>query len=116
MADAENQFMETSENGNEENFNGDEIAEEAAAEDENGAGEGSQIDASKGEEDAGWEFGAHIVLGSLNKHFFIYLIARRVLCAGGGWDGAPVRVFCPGAHCCGVVGIQRGGSGLSSKP
>lgn len=54
MADAENQFMETSENGNEEDLNGAEIAEEAAAEeDDNGTGEGSQIDASKGEEDAG---------------------------------------------------------------
>lgn len=49
MADAEHQFMETSENGNEENLNG---AEEAADE-ENGASEGGQIDASKGEEDAG---------------------------------------------------------------
>lgn len=55
MADAENQFMETSENGNEEDLNGAEIADEAAADDENGAAEGSQIDASKGEEDAGWE-------------------------------------------------------------
>lgn len=53
MADAENQFMETSENGNEEDLNGAEIADEAAADDENGAAEGSQIDASKGEEDAG---------------------------------------------------------------
>ncbi|RXN34193.1 heterogeneous nuclear ribonucleo A B-like isoform X2 [Labeo rohita] len=52
MADAEHQFMETSENGNEENLNG---AEEAADE-ENGASEGGQIDASKGEEDAGKMF------------------------------------------------------------
>lgn len=52
MADAEHQFMETSENGNEENLNGAELAEEAAADDENG-GDGGQIDASKGEEDAG---------------------------------------------------------------
>ncbi|XP_073680457.1 heterogeneous nuclear ribonucleoprotein A/Bb isoform X2 [Garra rufa] len=53
MADAEHQFMETSENGNEDNLNGAELAEEAA--DENG-GEGGQIDASKGEEDAGKMF------------------------------------------------------------
>ncbi|KAF4098959.1 heterogeneous nuclear ribonucleoprotein A/Bb isoform X2 [Onychostoma macrolepis] len=55
MADAEHQFMETSENGNEESLNGAELAEEAADE-ENGAGEGGQIDASKGEEDAGKMF------------------------------------------------------------
>ncbi|XP_051733276.1 heterogeneous nuclear ribonucleoprotein A/Bb isoform X3 [Ctenopharyngodon idella] len=55
MADAEHQFMETSENGNEENLNGAELAEEAAADDENG-GDGGQIDASKGEEDAGKMF------------------------------------------------------------
>ncbi|XP_016374608.1 heterogeneous nuclear ribonucleoprotein A/B-like isoform X1 [Sinocyclocheilus rhinocerous] len=48
MADAEHQFMETSENGNEEDFNG--------AEEENGAGEGGQINASRGEEDAGKMF------------------------------------------------------------
>ncbi|XP_067279855.1 heterogeneous nuclear ribonucleoprotein A/Bb isoform X1 [Pseudorasbora parva] len=54
MADAEQQFMETSENGNEESLNGAELAEEAAAEDENG--DGGQIDASKGEEDAGKMF------------------------------------------------------------
>ncbi|XP_043085837.1 heterogeneous nuclear ribonucleoprotein A/Bb [Puntigrus tetrazona] len=55
MADAEHQFMETSENGNEDSLNGAELAEEAADE-ENGAGEGGQIDASKGEEDAGKMF------------------------------------------------------------
>lgn len=55
MADAEHQFMETSENGNEESLNGAELAEEALDE-ENGAGEGGQIDASKGEEDAGKMF------------------------------------------------------------
>ncbi len=32
MADAENQFMETSENGNEEDLNGAELAEEAVDE------------------------------------------------------------------------------------
>ncbi len=48
MADAENQFMETSENGNEEDLNGAELAEEAADEEN-----GGQINASKGEEDAG---------------------------------------------------------------
>lgn len=52
MTDAEHQFMETSENGNEDSLNGAELAEEAADE-ENGAGEGGQINASKGEEDAG---------------------------------------------------------------
>lgn len=52
MADAEQQFMETSENGNEEDVNGAELAEEAAVEDEEN-GDGGQIDASKGEEDAG---------------------------------------------------------------
>uniref|UniRef100_A0A9J8B3X9 Heterogeneous nuclear ribonucleoprotein A/Bb n=1 Tax=Cyprinus carpio carpio TaxID=630221 RepID=A0A9J8B3X9_CYPCA len=55
MADAEHQFMETSENGNEDSLNGAELAEEAADE-ENGAGEGGQINASKGEEDAGKMF------------------------------------------------------------
>ncbi|XP_051960261.1 heterogeneous nuclear ribonucleoprotein A/Bb [Xyrauchen texanus] len=55
MADAEQQFMETSENGNEENGNGAEFTE-AAADDENGGGEGGQIDASKGDEDAGKMF------------------------------------------------------------
>ncbi|KAK2872272.1 hypothetical protein QQF64_018145 [Cirrhinus molitorella] len=54
MADAEHQFMETSENGNEDNLNGAELAEEAA--DEENGGEGGQIDASKGEEDAGKMF------------------------------------------------------------
>ncbi|KTF86479.1 hypothetical protein cypCar_00035788 [Cyprinus carpio] len=47
--------METSENGNEDSLNGAELAEEAADE-ENGAGEGGQINASKGEEDAGKMF------------------------------------------------------------
>ncbi|XP_026052645.1 heterogeneous nuclear ribonucleoprotein A/B-like [Carassius auratus] len=51
MADAEHQLMETSENGNEESLNGAEAAEE-----ENGSGEGGQINASKGEEDAGKMF------------------------------------------------------------
>ncbi|XP_077050869.1 heterogeneous nuclear ribonucleoprotein A/Bb isoform X2 [Siphateles boraxobius] len=55
MADAEQQFMETSENGNEEDVNGAELAEEAAVEDEEN-GDGGQIDASKGEEDAGKMF------------------------------------------------------------
>ncbi|XP_056302644.1 heterogeneous nuclear ribonucleoprotein A/Bb [Danio aesculapii] len=49
MAD-EQQFMETSENGNEENLNRGEAAGE------NGSGEGLQIDASKCEEDAGKMF------------------------------------------------------------
>lgn len=48
MADAEHQFMETSENGNEEDLNGAELAEEAADEEN-----GGQINASKAEEDAG---------------------------------------------------------------
>uniref|UniRef100_A0A4W4DZG2 RRM domain-containing protein n=1 Tax=Electrophorus electricus TaxID=8005 RepID=A0A4W4DZG2_ELEEL len=77
MSDAEQQFMETSENGHEgdEDFNGAETYEEndeaqaeeeaeagddKAAEDEdsaqNGASEGLQIEASKGEEDAGKMF------------------------------------------------------------
>ncbi|CAM4664719.1 hypothetical protein PO909_007638 [Leuciscus waleckii] len=55
MADAEQQFMETSENGNEEDVNGAELTEEAAVEDEEN-GDGGQIDASKGEEDAGKMF------------------------------------------------------------
>ncbi|XP_016128258.1 heterogeneous nuclear ribonucleoprotein A/B-like isoform X2 [Sinocyclocheilus grahami] len=55
MADAEHQLMETSENGNEESLNGAELAEEAADE-ESGAGEGGQINASRGEEDAGKMF------------------------------------------------------------
>lgn len=64
MSDAEQQFMETSENGHEgdEGFNGAEGFDEAApagedkeeAGDQNGAGEGGQIEASKGEEDAGY--------------------------------------------------------------
>lgn len=60
--DSEQQFMETSENGNEgDSLNGAGGAEtqlgaggEAAeAESQNGASDGGQIEASKGEEDAG---------------------------------------------------------------
>lgn len=60
--DSEQQFMETSENGNaEEALNGAAGADTqlgaggdaAQAESENGAAEGGQIEASKGEEDAG---------------------------------------------------------------
>lgn len=60
--DSEQQFMETSENGNgEEALNGAggadillETEEEAAqAESQNGAADGGQIEATKGEEDAG---------------------------------------------------------------
>ncbi|XP_051536959.1 heterogeneous nuclear ribonucleoprotein A/B-like [Myxocyprinus asiaticus] len=50
MADAEHQFMETSENGNGAEFT------EAGADEENRGAEGGQIDASKGEEDAGKMF------------------------------------------------------------
>ncbi|KAK1788141.1 hypothetical protein P4O66_016606 [Electrophorus voltai] len=70
MADAEQQFMETSENGNEEeDLDGAEPSEEqpeteehvdegATAQDDsqNGSEEGGQIDASKSEEDAGKMF------------------------------------------------------------
>ncbi|XP_030642313.1 heterogeneous nuclear ribonucleoprotein A/Ba [Chanos chanos] len=79
MSDAEQQYMETSENGHEggeEDLNGaepcgeteypeavsgeaeaeEETSEIAAEEPENGASEGGQIDASKGEEDAGKMF------------------------------------------------------------
>uniref|UniRef100_A0A8B9JD99 Heterogeneous nuclear ribonucleoprotein A/Ba n=1 Tax=Astyanax mexicanus TaxID=7994 RepID=A0A8B9JD99_ASTMX len=64
MSDAEQQFMETSENGHEgDDFNGAEGYDEASADadkdgagDQNGAGEGGQIEASKGEEDAGKMF------------------------------------------------------------
>ncbi|XP_072519909.1 heterogeneous nuclear ribonucleoprotein A/Ba [Salminus brasiliensis] len=65
MSDAEQQFMETSENGHEgDDFNGEEGYEEASgaggdkdeAGDQNGANEGGQIEASKGEEDAGKMF------------------------------------------------------------
>lgn len=60
--DSEQQFMETSENGNEEEaLNGaagadiqlGEGEEAAQAESQNGAADGGQIEASKGEEDAG---------------------------------------------------------------
>lgn len=60
--DSEQQFMETSENGNgEESLDGAAAAdtqlgegEEAAqADSQNGAADGGQIEASKGEEDAG---------------------------------------------------------------
>ncbi len=61
MADAEHQFMETSENGNEEDLNGAELAEEAADEEN-----GGQINASKAEEDAGWEDGALYYVFMLN--------------------------------------------------
>ncbi|KAM9451655.1 heterogeneous nuclear ribonucleoprotein A/B-like isoform 2-T2 [Clarias gariepinus] len=63
--DSEQQFMETSENGNgEEALNGaasedvqfDEGGEAAQDEGQNGAGDGRQIEASKGEEDAGKMF------------------------------------------------------------
>uniref|UniRef100_A0A3B4EKE0 RRM domain-containing protein n=1 Tax=Pygocentrus nattereri TaxID=42514 RepID=A0A3B4EKE0_PYGNA len=62
MSDAEQQFMETSENGHEgEDLNGAEGYDEAQSGldkdgDQNGANEGSQIEASKGEEDAGKMF------------------------------------------------------------
>ncbi|XP_048883649.1 heterogeneous nuclear ribonucleoprotein A/Ba isoform X2 [Brienomyrus brachyistius] len=73
MSDSEQQFMETSENGHEgeEDLNGAEAAEqaeaaleaenvaegdEAADDSQNGAVEGGQINASKGEEDAGKMF------------------------------------------------------------
>ncbi|KAL7886248.1 hypothetical protein AOLI_G00065430 [Acnodon oligacanthus] len=62
MSDAEQQFMETSENGHEgEELNGAEGYDEAQSGldkdgDQNGANEGSQIEASKGEEDAGKMF------------------------------------------------------------
>uniref|UniRef100_A0A4W4GPS2 Heterogeneous nuclear ribonucleoprotein A/B n=1 Tax=Electrophorus electricus TaxID=8005 RepID=A0A4W4GPS2_ELEEL len=54
MADAEQQFMETSENGNEE----EDLDGGATAQDDsqNGSEEGGQIDASKSEEDAGKMF------------------------------------------------------------
>lgn len=75
MSDSEQQFMETSENGHEgeEDLNGAEAAEqteaaveaenvaegdEAADDSQNGAVEGGQINASKGEEDAGYVQGA----------------------------------------------------------
>lgn len=62
--DSEQQFMETSENGNEEEeeaLNGaagadtqlGEGEEAAQADSQNGAADGGQIEASKGEEDAG---------------------------------------------------------------
>lgn len=73
MSEIEQQYMETSENGHEvdDDFNGADLAEEGndgcavddsgegAGPDEdensqNGGTEGGQIDASKGEEDAGW--------------------------------------------------------------
>ena len=60
MSDTEQQFMETSENGHEgDDMNGAEGYDEAQAGvdkdgDQNGANEGSQIEASKGEEDAGY--------------------------------------------------------------
>lgn len=76
MSESEQQYMETSENGHEvdDDFNGAGLTEEgnddddgAAAHDcgedagpedddnsQNGGTEGGQIDASKGEEDAGW--------------------------------------------------------------
>ncbi|KAI4873532.1 hypothetical protein NFI96_011363 [Prochilodus magdalenae] len=60
MADAEQQFMETSENGNGEDLNGAgeqlEAGDDSAAQDESQNGDGGQIDASKGEEDAGKMF------------------------------------------------------------
>uniref|UniRef100_A0A3B4EKI9 Heterogeneous nuclear ribonucleoprotein A/B n=1 Tax=Pygocentrus nattereri TaxID=42514 RepID=A0A3B4EKI9_PYGNA len=60
MADAEQQFMETSENGNGEELNGAgeqlEAGDDCAAQDESQNGDGGQIDASKGEEDAGKMF------------------------------------------------------------
>ncbi|XP_066501713.1 heterogeneous nuclear ribonucleoprotein A/B-like isoform X2 [Hoplias malabaricus] len=59
MADAEQQFMETSENGNEEELNGAEQTEagdHSATDDDPHNGDGGQIDASKSEEDAGKMF------------------------------------------------------------
>ena len=73
MSETEQQYMETSENGHEvdDDYNGaghtEEGIDESAANDcgegegpdadgnsQNGGTEGGQIDASKGEEDAGW--------------------------------------------------------------
>uniref|UniRef100_A0A8C1S5E3 Heterogeneous nuclear ribonucleoprotein A/Ba n=1 Tax=Cyprinus carpio TaxID=7962 RepID=A0A8C1S5E3_CYPCA len=48
MSDAEQQYMETSENGHEDDLNGEDP--------QNGSSDGGQIDASKGEEDAGKMF------------------------------------------------------------
>lgn len=61
MADAEQQYMETSENGNGEEMNGAEeqsgsdglAGGEATAQDDPHIGDGGQIDASKVEEDSG---------------------------------------------------------------
>lgn len=73
MSETEQQYMETSENGHEvdDDFNGAGLTEEgndgsaendcgegagpdAEEDSQNGGTEGGQIDASKGEEDAGW--------------------------------------------------------------
>lgn len=74
MSDAEQQYMETSENGHEDDLNGaeqyeegsgdvqaaaqgDAGADDAAGDEEdpqNGSSDGGQIDASRGEEDAGY--------------------------------------------------------------
>ncbi len=74
MSDAEQQYMETSENGHEDDLNGagqyeegdgdaqaaaqgDAGADDTAGDEEdpqNGSSDGGQIDASKGEEDAGY--------------------------------------------------------------
>uniref|UniRef100_A0A8B9J9Z9 Heterogeneous nuclear ribonucleoprotein A/B n=1 Tax=Astyanax mexicanus TaxID=7994 RepID=A0A8B9J9Z9_ASTMX len=56
MADAEQQFMETSENGNGDSLNGAEEQTAGDAQDDSQNGEGGQIDASKSEEDAGKMF------------------------------------------------------------
>lgn len=65
MSDAEQQYMETSENGHEvdDDFNGAgqlddggaelDCGEEAGDDSQNGGTDGGQIDASKGEDDAG---------------------------------------------------------------
>ena len=79
MSETEQQYMETSENGHEvdDDFNGAGLGEEgnddsavneceeaagpdadADGDSQNGGNEGGQIDASKGEEDAGWVLNA----------------------------------------------------------
>lgn len=90
MSEIEQQYMETSENGHEveDDFNGAENTEEGNEESavndcgeeaegagpdadgnsQNGGTEGGQIDASKGEEDAGWVEKQYVVNILWNRH------------------------------------------------
>lgn len=85
MADADNLLMETSEqNGNEgeEEQNGAELEQMAGDEEQDNNTDGGKIDASKGEEDAGWVSG--------------WTVVGHMWCVRGSRDGmmSPGKINC----------------------